>query len=112
MACTGAGSLCVDKLWAQARERFSLTLEHSVVGTVAAVVLTQLWVMIAWVFFRCDGTAHSIEVLTAILDPRAHPGLAVPAVEGYTLAIIALDHTIGGARFRSFQTLGRGRPLV
>ena len=105
-------ALCVNKLWAQAGERFSQALEHNVAWTIAAVMLTQLWVMIAWVFFRCDGAAQSIEVLTAILDPRAHPGLAAPAVEGYIVAIIAIDHAIGSARFRSFQTLGRGRPLV
>jgi hypothetical protein len=36
----------------------------------------------------------------------------MPAVEGCILAIIAIDHAIGSARFGSFQTFGRGQPLV
>jgi alginate O-acetyltransferase complex protein AlgI len=105
-------ALCVNKLWAQLKPRLSIVAEDNVAWIVAAVVLTQLWVMIAWVFFRCNGAAESLEVLAAISGLRAHPGLAVPAVEGYILAIIAIDHVVGSARFRSFQTLGRARPLV
>jgi D-alanyl-lipoteichoic acid acyltransferase DltB (MBOAT superfamily) len=105
-------ALCVNKLWAQLKPRLSIVAESNVAWIVAAVVLTQLWVMIAWVFFRCNGAAQSFEVLAAISGLRAHPGLAVPAVEGYILAIIAIDHVVGSARFRSFQTLGRAQPLV
>jgi alginate O-acetyltransferase complex protein AlgI len=105
-------ALCVNKLWAQVRPRLSTAVESHVAWTVAAVVVTQLWVMVAWVFFRCDGVAQSLEVLAAIFGLRAHPGLAIPPVEGYILAIIAIDHAVGSARFRSFQSLGRGRPLV
>jgi D-alanyl-lipoteichoic acid acyltransferase DltB (MBOAT superfamily) len=105
-------ALCVNKLWAQLKPRLSIVSEDSVPWIVAAVVLTQLWVMIAWVFFRCNGAAQSFEVLAAISGLRAHPGLAVQPVEGYILAIIAIDHVVGSARFRSFQTLGPARPLV
>jgi hypothetical protein len=31
-------------------------------------VLTQLWVMLAWVFFRCDSAAQATEVLAAIFE--------------------------------------------
>jgi hypothetical protein len=40
---------------------------------IAALVLTQLWVMLAWVFFRCDSAAQATEVLAAILGLRPHP---------------------------------------
>ncbi len=68
--------------------------------SVAAVVLTQLWVMLAWVFFRCDSTAQAIELLAAIFGLRAHPGLPVLPVEGCILAIIAIDHLLGSTRLR------------
>jgi D-alanyl-lipoteichoic acid acyltransferase DltB (MBOAT superfamily) len=67
---------------------------------VTAVVLTQLWVMLAWVFFRCDSAAQATEVLAAILGLRPHPGAAVLPVEGCILAIIGIDHTLGSTRLR------------
>jgi hypothetical protein len=67
---------------------------------VAAVLLTQLWVMLAWVFFRCDSATHAIEVLAAIIGLRPHPGAAVPPVEGCILAVVGIDHTLGSARLR------------
>jgi hypothetical protein len=67
---------------------------------VAAVVLTQLWVMLAWVFFRCDSASQATEVLTAILGLRPHPGAALLPVEGWILAVIGIDHTLGSARLR------------
>jgi KUP system potassium uptake protein len=60
----------------------------------------ELWVMLAWVFFRCDSTAQATEVLAAILGLRPHPGAVVLLVEGCILAIIGIDHTLGSARLR------------
>jgi alginate O-acetyltransferase complex protein AlgI len=105
-------ALCANKLWAQFRLRSSMVAESNAAWTIAAVILTQLWVMVAWVFFRCDSAGQSIQVLAAILGLHPHPGLALPAVEGYILAIIAIDHVVGSTRIKRFQTLGFGRPLV
>jgi alginate O-acetyltransferase complex protein AlgI len=103
-------ALCVNKLWAQVKPRLPIAWENHIAWTVAAVVLTQLWVIVAWVFFRCNSAAEATEVLTAIFSLR--PGAAVVPVEGYVLAIIAIDHAIGSIQFRRFQTLGRAQPLV
>jgi alginate O-acetyltransferase complex protein AlgI len=105
-------ALCVNKLWSQLRERLAIVPESNIAYTVASVVVTQLGVIVAWVFFRCDSASQSIEVLGAIVGLQNHPGLSVPPVEGFILAIIAIDHVIGSARFRSFQTLGQARSLI
>jgi hypothetical protein len=65
---------------------------------IAAVILTQLWVMLAWVFFRCDSAAQATEVVAAVLGLRPHPGAGMLPVEGYILAIIGIDHALGSAR--------------
>jgi alginate O-acetyltransferase complex protein AlgI len=78
----------------------------------AAIVQTQLWVMLAWVSFRCDSAGQAIEVVAAILGLQSHPGATVLAVEGYILAIIAIDHTLGSARLRLSLSLGWARALA
>jgi hypothetical protein len=80
------------------RPRLPLSIDAHGAWHVPALVLTQLWVMLAWVFFRCDTAAEATEVLVAILGLRPHPGAAVLPVEGYILAVIAIDHTLGKAR--------------
>jgi alginate O-acetyltransferase complex protein AlgI len=98
-ALHGVG-LCANKLWRETRRRLPMPVEVHSNWSVAAVVLTQLWVMLAWVFFRCDSTAQAIEVLAAIFGLRDHPGLPVLPVEGCILAIIAIDHLLGSTRLR------------
>jgi alginate O-acetyltransferase complex protein AlgI len=98
-ALHGVG-LCANKLWRETRRRLPMPIEVHSNWSVAAVVLTQLWVMLAWVFFRCDSTAQAIEVLAAIFGLRSHPGLPVLPVEGCILAIIAIDHLLGSTRLR------------
>src|SRR5207244_8216422 len=95
--------LCANKLWREARPRLPMPIEVRGGWHIAAVVLTQLWVMLAWVFFRCDSAAEAIEVLAAILGLRPHPGAGVLPVEGCILAIIGIDHTLGSARLTSLS---------
>jgi D-alanyl-lipoteichoic acid acyltransferase DltB (MBOAT superfamily) len=92
--------LCANKLWREVRRRLLTPIEAHGGRYVAAVVLTQLWVMLAWVFFRCDSASHAIEVLAAIIGLRPHPGAAVLPVEGRILAIVGIDHILGSARLR------------
>ena len=98
-ALHGAG-LCANKLWHEAGRRLSMPIDARGGRRIAAIVLTQLWVMLAWVFFRCDSAAQATEVLAAIFGLRPHPGAAVLPVGGYILAIIGIDHTLGSARLR------------
>jgi D-alanyl-lipoteichoic acid acyltransferase DltB (MBOAT superfamily) len=98
-ALHGVG-LCANKLWREAGPRLPMPIDVRGGSHIAALVLTQLWVMLAWVFFRCDSAAQATEVLGAIVGLRPHPGAAVLPVEGCILAIIGIDHTLGSARLR------------
>jgi alginate O-acetyltransferase complex protein AlgI len=98
-ALHGVG-LCANKLWREACWRRPAPVEAHGGWRVAALVLTQLWVMLAWVFFRCDSAAQATDVLAAILGLRTHPGASVLPVEGFILAVIGIDHTLGSARLR------------
>ena len=59
-ALHGVG-LCANKLWREVRQRFPVPMNMHGGSYVAAVVLTQLWVMLAWVFFRCDSASQATE---------------------------------------------------
>ena len=98
-ALHGVG-LCANKLWREVRQRLPVPINRHGGSYVAAVVLTQLWVMLAWVYFRCDSAVQANDVVAAILGLRPHPGMAVLPVEGCILGVIAIDHTLSGARFR------------
>ena len=98
-ALHGVG-LCANKLWREARWRLPVPIDMHGGWLIAALVLTQLWVMLAWVFFRCDSPAQATEVLAAILGLRPHPGVAVLPVEGCILAVIGIDHLLGSTRPR------------
>ena len=92
--------LCANKLWHEVRPHLPEPIQVHCGWRVAAVLLKQLWVMLAWVFFRCDSAAQANEVAAAILGLRPHPGMAVLPVEGCILAVIGIDHTLSGARLR------------
>jgi D-alanyl-lipoteichoic acid acyltransferase DltB (MBOAT superfamily) len=98
-ALHGAG-LCANKLWRERGRRLPIPTDVRRGWHIAAVVMTQLWVMLAWVFFRCDSAAQATEVLAAIFGLQPHPGAGVLPVEACILAIIAIDHTLGSARLR------------
>jgi D-alanyl-lipoteichoic acid acyltransferase DltB (MBOAT superfamily) len=110
-ALHGVG-LCANKLWSEVRRRLPLSIDAHGGWPVPALVLTQLWVMLAWVFFRCATAAEATEVLVAILGLRPHPGAAILPVEGYILAVIAIDHTLGNARLRLSLSPGWARALA
>lgn len=92
--------LCANKLWFMWRRSVRATVDGSAVSAMAALVLTQLWVIVAWVFFRCDSAAKAIEMLAGIVGLPPHPGAPVPALEGYILVVIAIDHALDNAHLR------------
>jgi alginate O-acetyltransferase complex protein AlgI len=98
-ALHGVG-LCANKLWREVSRHLPSPIAAHDGWGVAPVVLTQLWVMLAWVFFRCDSAGQATDVIAAILGLRPHPGAAVLPVEGCILAVIGIDHMLGSARFR------------
>ena len=52
------------------------------------------------------------ELLATILGRRPHPGAAVLPVEGWILAVIGIDHTLGSARLRFSLSPRRARSLA
>jgi D-alanyl-lipoteichoic acid acyltransferase DltB (MBOAT superfamily) len=92
--------LCVNKAWNGPRSDPSAAIgRQSVPGHIVAVVITQLWVMLAWVFFRCDSVTEATKVLGSIIGLLSHPGAAITPLEPWIILIIAIDHTLGsGAR--------------
>jgi alginate O-acetyltransferase complex protein AlgI len=95
-ALHGVG-LCVNKIWHSVRRHLPVPINMRWGWYIASVVLTQIWVMLAWVFFRCESAPQAIEVIAAILGLLPHSGSAVVPVEGYVLVLIAIDHAIGSA---------------
>jgi hypothetical protein len=98
-ALHGVG-LCANKLWREGGRRLPSPIGVRGGWHIVTVALTQLWVMLAWVFFRCDSAAQATEVLMAIVGLQPHPGAGVLPVEGWILAIIGIDHTLGSARLK------------
>jgi alginate O-acetyltransferase complex protein AlgI len=109
-ALHGVG-LCANKLWQEAPQRLRI-VDVRGASHVAALVLTQLWVMLAWVFFRCDSIAHASELIGVILGLRPHPGATVLPVEGCILAVIGIDHPLGNARVRLSLSPGWSQALA
>jgi alginate O-acetyltransferase complex protein AlgI len=85
--------LCLHKAWTGLRPRG--VDWSSPVWSTLALALTQLWVLVAWVFFRCSSLADAMEMLEALLGWRHGGGQSVPAVGLWVLLLIAADHLIG-----------------
>ena len=82
-ALHGVG-LCLHKLWRHLGIRF-----ESPPWRLCALIATQLWVLCAWIPFRCADLREVAQVLGALL----HIGL--PATGGWILLLIAADHLLG-----------------
>jgi alginate O-acetyltransferase complex protein AlgI len=95
--------LCLHKLWLKVRPEFLASESWAWRGV--ALGLTQLWVLAAWIPFRCASLADTRRVLAAL---TALPAPSVPAL--LILALIAADHVIGRTRMpasRGMTALGR-----
>ena len=79
----GAG-LCLHKLWRHLGGRLD-----SEPGRVCALVVTQLWVLCAWIPFRCADLPDAAQVLGALFR------VGLPATGGWILLLIAADHLLG-----------------
>ena len=85
--------LCLHKLWLGIRPR-GVDWE-SWAWRVVALLLTQAWILLGWVFFRCASFADAMTVLESLVGLRRGAGSSLPAAEGWILLVIALDHLIG-----------------
>ena len=93
--------LCVNKAWTAVRPSLPVGANwQSGWWHTPAIILTQLWIMVAWVFFRCDSVADANSVLLSIVGLHPHPGTAIAPLELWIVLIIAIDHTLGSGVLR------------
>jgi alginate O-acetyltransferase complex protein AlgI len=87
----------------------------------AALIVTQLWVMLLWVFFRAQSFNDSMTILTGMFTLRSAPALKTMEAAAVVLPLflVALDGAIGRllqspARLRRIPDLayGAGMGLV
>jgi|HubBroStandDraft_1064217.scaffolds.fasta_scaffold00626_8 alginate O-acetyltransferase complex protein AlgI len=93
--------LCLHKLWLGVRPPRPGPVFW--VWRALALAATQLWVLAAWVFFRCPGFGDAIQVLQALAGVRQGAGPVLPAAGLWILALVAADHLLG--RFPRGPTL-------
>jgi alginate O-acetyltransferase complex protein AlgI len=104
--------LCVNKAWVALRPGLPVAVNwQSGYWRTVAIVLTQLWIMVAWVFFRCDSVAEANSVLGSIVGLHPHPGAAIVPLEPWILLIIAIDHALGSGALRWSIPRGWARAL-
>ena len=93
--------LGAHKMWLEVRACLPVAINwQSGWWRAIAIVLTQLWVMLAWLYFRCSSAAEANGLLAGILGLRPHPGAAIPPLEVWIVVIIAIDHTFGSGAWR------------
>jgi alginate O-acetyltransferase complex protein AlgI len=104
--------LCANKVWNGVRPGLPATMNRqSMLTRLVAIMLTQLWVVLAWVFFRCDSVGEATNVLGSIIGLHTHPGAAVIPLELWIMLIIAIDHTLGSGVWRMSISHRWARPL-
>jgi len=104
--------LCVNKAWVAVRPCLPVAVNwQSGCWQTVAIILTQLWIMVAWVFFRCDSVAEANSVLGGIVGLHPHPGAAIVPLEPWIVLIIAIDHTLGSGALRWSIPRGWARAL-
>ena len=104
--------LCVNKAWVALRPGLPVAVNwQSGCWRTVAIVLTQLWIMVAWVFFRCESVAEANNVLGSIVGLHPHPGAAIVPLEPWIVLIIAIDHTLGSGALRWSIPRGWARAL-
>jgi D-alanyl-lipoteichoic acid acyltransferase DltB (MBOAT superfamily) len=69
-------------------------------ASVGALLLTQAWVFVAWIFFRADALTDAKLILNAVFSPAIAVlyDLQQPAV--WILLLVATDHALGRLRPR------------
>ena len=88
--------LCLHKLWLGLRPRLALGIDwDGWLWRGIALLTTQLWILVGWVFFRCTSFADAVEVLKALVGLRHGTGITPQDAETWILLLIAADHLLG-----------------
>jgi alginate O-acetyltransferase complex protein AlgI len=103
--------LCAHKLWLGVRPRLGGINWDGWAWRAVALLLTQLWVLCAWAFFRCNSFADALEVLKAMVGLRHGGGRVLPTVlEMWIIAVVCADHLLRGAPYHR-RPLASGHPI-
>jgi D-alanyl-lipoteichoic acid acyltransferase DltB (MBOAT superfamily) len=91
--------LCVHKAWSSVRSEFNLPEPGPILGPAIALALTQLWVLVGWVFFRAESLPDAMMILRAIgnspfEEPRDRTVFLI-------LGVVAADHVFRPSRWRA-----------
>jgi alginate O-acetyltransferase complex protein AlgI len=105
--------LCLHKLWLGVRPRFGGGINWDAMAwRIAALLLTQVWVLCAWTFFRCGSFADALEILQAMVGLRHATGSRLPqSLIVWIVALILVDHVLGRTRLRIAPTFALNRSV-
>jgi alginate O-acetyltransferase complex protein AlgI len=104
--------LCLHKLWLGLRQRLAPGVEgNGWLWCAITLAATQLWVLLAWIFFRCAGFGDAVEVLRAFAGVRHGVGQTVPAMSVWILLLIGADHLLGRFPLRHTLAPAVARPV-
>jgi alginate O-acetyltransferase complex protein AlgI len=95
-AAHGLG-LCVHKIWIGARHRIPVSpdLFGGWTYKIFALLLTQVWVFVAWIFFRAASFGDATIVLKALISSKSYSA-PVPII--LILLTVAIDSALGRKR--------------
>jgi D-alanyl-lipoteichoic acid acyltransferase DltB (MBOAT superfamily) len=99
--------LCGHKLWVAFRSRAIPRWMgwDSLIWKIFSVTLTQLIVLLAWVFFRCEQFDDALYIFRTIVSPSTFLGFGLRTITMWVLILIALDHYFGGIRRISHRVI-------
>jgi alginate O-acetyltransferase complex protein AlgI len=100
-ALHGVG-LCLHKLWLGVRPLLGAGIDWDrLAWRIAALLLTQFWVLCAWAFFRSNSFADAFEITKAMAGLRHVAGNGLPrSLTMWIIALIFVDHLLGRTRLR------------
>jgi alginate O-acetyltransferase complex protein AlgI len=91
--------LCAHKAWTDLKPMLLGSCRApTVVGLSLGLVVTQLWVLGAWAFFRCDTFGDALTVLCAFIPTGQSTGRPAPTVGGWVVATVFADCMLGRLR--------------
>lgn len=89
--------LCLHKLWLEAKARLGLK-PMGTCGVLLALLITQAWVLVAWIFFRATTFSDAWTVLLALGNWQVYRDLDYTDATVWVVFLIVLDHALGLAK--------------
>lgn len=84
--------LWIHKIWLDARRTLGLR-KPGQVSYLVALLLTQAWVLVTWVFFRARSFGDSWQVIRALTSWHSYLGFTVTDAALWVILLVVIDHT-------------------